>query len=196
MRTLRLAHPTAIQRERLPISATRTGKSGSLTLEWIVFPWGFHHDQALKALYRCYAHQLATFARRQSVAFDLSYHPPLLASSRYRCHKTAGPMCLDHSIHHTDADLSISVLGVRRVGNVLHFHAAPLMGFAPTFLLISATGHFRPAPLHVRTRPAQANGLPLVAWDKDKGLPGLAARFSPRPPPRTWQAPLRAPRAT
>jgi len=60
VRTLRLAHTTAIQRERLPISATRTGKSGSLTLEWIVSPWCFHHDQALKALHRCHAYQLAT----------------------------------------------------------------------------------------------------------------------------------------
>lgn len=79
VRTLRLAHTTAIQREHLPISATRTGKSGSLTLEWIVFPWCFHHDQALEALYRCHAYQLATVPVRDEVAFDLSYHPPLSA---------------------------------------------------------------------------------------------------------------------
>lgn len=160
MRTLRLAHTTAIQREHLPISATRTGKSGSLTLEWIVFPWGFHHDQALKALYRCHAYQLATVPAGMGVAFDLSYHPPLSASPCYRCHRTAGPTSLEPLLLLADAHLPMCFIGVRRVGDVPHFYAAPPTGFSPAFLLISATGHFLPAPLHVRTRPRRiASGI-------------------------------------
>lgn len=150
----------AIRTEHSRVWATRTGRNGSLTSKLIVLSIEFPLRPGTEGPISLPRLPTRHHPRRDGVASDLSYHPPLSASPCYRCHRTAGPSSLEHLPHLSDAHLPMCFVEVRRVGDVPHFHAAPPTGFSPAFLLISATGHFLPAPLHVRTRPRRiASGI-------------------------------------